>query len=120
MVREVDYLVVGQGLAGSLLACLLQMERKDVLVIDNAHRTAASLSAAGIMNPITGKRLNRPFLIDRLLENAFAVYPSVERHLEISFFRRRKVLRLLRSADEQSQWKERLASADCQRMRSLG
>jgi len=53
-VREVDYLIVGQGLAGALLACLLQMNRKRVLVIDNGHRTAASLSAAGIMNPITG------------------------------------------------------------------
>ena len=86
------------------------MDRKDVLVIDNAHRTAASLSAAGIMNPITGKRLNRPSMIDCLLENAFTVYPSIERHLDLSLFRRRKVLRLLRSADEQSQWKERLAS----------
>jgi glycine oxidase len=112
MVQEVDYLVVGQGLAGSLLACLLQMEGKDVLVIDNAHRTAASLSAAGIMNPITGKRLNRPFMIDCLLENAFRVYPAIERHLDLSFFRRRTVLRLLRSADEQNQWQERLASGE--------
>jgi RAB protein geranylgeranyltransferase component A len=34
MAREVDYLIVGQGLAGSLLACLLQMQRQEVLVID--------------------------------------------------------------------------------------
>ena len=26
---EVDYLIVGQGLAGSLLACLLQMEGEE-------------------------------------------------------------------------------------------
>jgi glycine/D-amino acid oxidase-like deaminating enzyme len=111
-VREVDYLIVGQGLAGSLLACLLQMGRKKVLTIDNGHRTAASLAAAGIMNPITGKRLNRPFLIDRLLEDAFTIYPSVERFLSASFFRRRKVLRLLQSADESHRWKESLASGD--------
>ena len=112
VVREVDYLIVGQGLAGALLACLLQMNRKKVLVIDNAHRTAASLSAAGIMNPITGKRLNRPFLIDRLLEDAFNIYPSIEQFLGASFFRRRKVLRLLQSRDERRQWNERLASGD--------
>jgi glycine/D-amino acid oxidase-like deaminating enzyme len=111
-VREVDYLIVGQGLAGSVLACLWQMRRKNVLIIDNAHRTAASLSAAGIMNPITGKRLNRPLLVDRLLENAFTVYPSIERFLGISFFRRRKVLRLLQSAEELLHWKERLASGN--------
>ena len=66
--RNVDYMIVGQGLAGSLVACLLEMQRKRVLVIDNAHRTAASMAAAGIMNPITGKRLNRPFLVDQLLQ----------------------------------------------------
>ncbi len=112
MCNEVDYLIVGQGLAGSLLACLLQMKRKKVLVIDNAHRTAASLSAAGILNPITGKRLNRPFLIDRLLEHAFTIYPSIEQFLGASFFRRRKILRLLQSADELRHWKDRLASGD--------
>jgi glycine oxidase len=99
-------------LAGSVLACLLQMGRKNVLVVDNAHRTAASLSAAGIMNPITGKRLNRPFLIDHLLEDAFTIYPSIEQFLGTSFFRRRSVLRLLQSADELDQWKQRVASGD--------
>jgi glycine oxidase len=123
-VREVDYLIVGQGLAGSVLACLLQMAGKRVLVIDNAHRTAASLSAAGIINPITGKRLNRPLLIDQLLADAFSIYPSIEQFLGASFFRRRTVLRLLQSAEEQQQWKERfstggyskyLGSLDCPR-----
>ena len=109
---EVDYLIVGQGLAGSLLACLLQMEGKSVLVIDNRHRTAASLSAAGIMNPITGKRLNRPLLIDRLLQDAFTIYPLVEQFLGSSFFRRRKILRLLQSAEEQRQWNAHLAAGN--------
>jgi glycine oxidase len=109
---DLDYLIVGQGLAGSLLACLLQMEGKNVLVIDNGHRTAASLSAAGIMNPITGKRLNRPLLVDRLLEEAFTIYPLVEQFLSSSFFRRKKVLRLLQSAEEQRQWNTHLESGD--------
>jgi len=111
-VHEVDYLIVGQGLAGSVLACMLRMARKKVLVIDNAHRTAASLAAAGIINPITGKRLNRPFLVDQLLADAFSIYPSIEQFLGTTFFRRRKVLRLLQSAEEQKQWTERLSTTD--------
>jgi glycine oxidase len=110
--RDFDYLIVGQGLAGSLLACLLQMEGQSVLVIDNGHRTAASLSAAGIMNPITGKRLNRPLLVDRLLQEAFTIYPLVEQFLGSSFFRRRTVLRVLQSAVEQRQWNAHLESGD--------
>jgi len=111
-VRDVDYLIVGQGLAGSMVACLLEMQGKNVLVIDNAHRTAASLAAAGIMNPITGKRLNRPHLVDQLLQIAFETYPRVERFLGGPIFQRRSVLRILQSEDETKQWKLRLASGE--------
>jgi hypothetical protein len=88
------------------------MAGRRVLVIDNAHRTAASLSAAGIVSPITGKRLNRPLLIDQLLADAFSIYPSIEQFLGASFFRHRKVLRLLQSAEEQQHWKERVSTGD--------
>jgi glycine oxidase len=109
---SLDYLIVGQGLAGSVLACLLRILGKNIAVIDNAHRTAASLSAAGIINPITGKRLTRPFLIDELLDAAFSIYPKLERFLACSFFQKRTVLRLLQSAMEEEQWRERLASGE--------
>jgi glycine oxidase len=105
-------MIVGQGLAGSLVACLLEMQGKSVLVIDNAHRTSASLAAAGIMNPITGKRLNRPYLVDELLRIAFDIYPRVEQFLNAHFFQRRNVLRILKSEDESRQWKRRLASGE--------
>jgi glycine/D-amino acid oxidase-like deaminating enzyme len=111
-VCDIDYLIVGQGLAGSMVACLLEMQEKNVLVIDNAHRTAASLAAAGIMNPITGKRLNRPHLVDQLLQIAFDTYPRIERFLGSPIFQRRCVLRVLKSDDESKQWKLRLASGE--------
>jgi glycine oxidase len=105
-------MIVGQGLAGSMVACLLEMRRKEVLVIDNSHRTSASLAAAGIMNPITGKRLNRPFLVDHLLQVAFDTYPRIEKFLGASVFQRRPVLRILTSEDESRQWKLRLNSGE--------
>jgi glycine oxidase len=101
----VDYLVVGQGLAGSLLALLLQERGRSVIVVDNDHRYAASKAAGGIINPITGKRLNRPALIDTLLKRAFAVYPRIEAQLAAPLFRERTVLRLLRSNEEAQRWR---------------
>jgi len=50
----VDYLVVGQGLAGSLLTLLLQERGRSVIVVDNDHRHAASRAAGGIINPPPG------------------------------------------------------------------
>lgn len=112
---EADYLIVGQGLAGSVLACVLAMRNRKVIIIDDAHATAASKSAAGIINPITGKRLNRPLLIDEMLRSAFKFYPQVERLLGLQFFSSRKVLRLLQSEEEQRFWERRLASGDYHR-----
>jgi glycine oxidase len=102
----IDYLIVGQGLAGSLLALLLQKQGRSVLVIDNGHRHAASKAAGGIINPITGKRLIRPGLIDELLEHVFFVYPKIETQLGQSLFRQRTVLRLLQNAEEQERWQQ--------------
>ncbi|MFT5168556.1 MAG: glycine oxidase, partial [Saprospiraceae bacterium] len=56
MKKEVDYLIIGQGLAGSLLAYQLLERGKTVQIIDNHHNGASSSIAAGIINPITGRR----------------------------------------------------------------
>jgi Glycine/D-amino acid oxidases (deaminating) len=101
----VDYLVVGQGLAGSLVTLLLQERGRSVVVVDNDHRHAASKAAGGIINPITGKRLNRPILIDTLLKRAFAVYPRIEAQLALPLFRERSVLRLLQNDEEAQRWR---------------
>ena len=112
---EADYLIVGQGLAGSVLACLLAMRSRKFIIIDDAHASAASKSAAGIINPITGKRLNRPLLIDEMLQSAFEFYPQAERLLGHRFFYSRKVLRLLQSVEEQRCWTRRLATGEYHR-----
>jgi glycine oxidase len=101
----IDYLVVGQGLAGSLLALLLQERDRSVIVVDNDHCHAASRAAGGIINPITGKRLNRPALIDALLKRVFTVYPRIEAQLAVPLLRRRTVLRLLQNDEEAERWR---------------
>lgn len=53
-----DFIVLGQGLAGTLIAQELISRGKTVLVLDNAHPNSASRVAAGLYNPLTFKRLN--------------------------------------------------------------
>ena len=50
------YIIVGQGVAGTLLAYFLLKAGQNVIAIDNYHKGAASNVAAGIINPITGRR----------------------------------------------------------------
>ncbi|HET9374550.1 MAG TPA: FAD-dependent oxidoreductase [Chthoniobacterales bacterium] len=108
----VDYLVVGQGLAGSLITLLLEERDRSVIVVDNDHRHAASKAAGGIINPITGRRLNRRALIDTLLKRAFAVYPRIEAQLAVPLFRERTVLRLLQNDEEAQRWRRQSQSSE--------
>ena len=113
--QAVDYLIVGQGLAGSVFAALLLERGRSFVVVDDHHRTAASKAAGGIINPITGKRLNRPGLIGDLLQGAFSTYPMIERMLGASLFARRNVLRLFTHAIEERRWEVKRELPEYQR-----
>jgi glycine oxidase len=104
---DCDYLIVGQGLAGSILALLLEKLGREVVVIDDTHRHAASKVAAGIINPITGKRLTRSHLINELLALADKVYRDLERLVSARFYTPRVILRLLDSDQEAKRWSDR-------------
>ena len=112
MGRRFDYLVVGQGLAGSVLTGAFWLRGRTVAVIDENHRNAASLAAAGIINPITGKRLNRPERLDEYLGCAFSFYPRLERELGERFFERRSILRLLENPAEKERWDRQQAQPE--------
>lgn len=52
----VDYLIIGQGICGTMLSWNLFREGKKVLVIDDGNEHTPSRAAAGIINPVTGRR----------------------------------------------------------------
>ena len=53
---EINYLIVGGGIAGSLLAYNLYKAGKQVRLIQTSMKGEASSVSAGLINPITGKR----------------------------------------------------------------
>jgi glycine/D-amino acid oxidase-like deaminating enzyme len=59
MYQNIDFIIVGGGLAGSILALELINRGADLLLIDRPLAGAASPIAAGIANPVTGKRSTR-------------------------------------------------------------
>lgn len=81
---QVDYLIIGQGVCGTLLSRQLIRAGKKVMVVDNGNTTAAGRVAGGIINPVTGKRLVRTWLIDELLPFALKEYTAIEQELNTS------------------------------------
>jgi len=54
-----DFLIIGQGLAGSLLAWTLLQQQQTVVLVDSQDPQGASQVAAGLVNPVVGQRLEK-------------------------------------------------------------
>ena len=99
-----DYLIVGQGIAGSLLGWFLQKAGQQILIIDDAHQSAASKIAAGIINPITGRRFVKSWMIDTLLPFAKSTYLSLEKELGLSLWEEMDIIRFFSTTSEENNW----------------
>lgn len=104
-----DFLLIGQGLAGSLLAHFLRADGCSVAIIDNAQPRAATRVAAGLINPVTGRRFVKSWRIDELLPFARQTYRQLEADLGISIYHERPIFRAIYSVEEENLWLERCA-----------
>ncbi len=103
-----DLLIVGQGLAGTLLAWELERAGRSFTMVDAGPAGAASSVAAGIINPVTGRRLVKSWRVDTLLPVARDTYRELESALGVKLWHEMRVRRLF--ADE----RERRTFADKQ------
>jgi glycine oxidase len=102
-----DYIVVGQGIAGSMLAWFLQKRNKSFMIIDDAKPNAASRIAAGIIHPITGRRIVKTWMADQLIPFAESTYTEIENHFHCQIFHPTSIVELLSSPKEFNDWMTR-------------
>ena len=74
------------------------------LIIDAQHEGSASIEAAGLMNPITGRHYAKSWRIDDLLPFAKLAYRSLEDALGIHFLHDRPIVRAFFNAKESNDW----------------
>lgn len=95
-----DFVVVGQGLAGTALAWALRWAGARVRVVDRGDSVTASRVAAGLVTPITGRRLARSWRFDELWPAAVDFYRRVEAETGVAFFHPGPMVRVLRDDEE--------------------
>ncbi|MBL0310071.1 MAG: FAD-binding oxidoreductase [Bacteroidetes bacterium] len=105
-----DYLIVGQGIAGSLLSWFLLRQNQKVVVIDKGDISTSSKIASGISNPITGRRFVKTWMVDDLFSFAQLTYQEFERLFGQSFYSSTPVIKLFDSIKSQNDWSLRCAS----------
>ena len=87
-----DYIVLGQGISGTFLSYYLLKGGKSVLVIDAQQQYIASKVASGVINPVTGRRIVKTWLIDELLPFTWNAYSEIGNLLNASLIRQCNVL----------------------------
>src|ERR1700761_3763466 len=75
---QTDLLIIGQGICGSFLQAEAQRAGLTTVVIDEERSDTASKTAAGLINPVTGRRIVKTWMIDDLLAFAREAYGQME------------------------------------------
>lgn len=101
-------LIVGHGLAGATLAYQLYKQQIQFTVVENPQYNAASRVAAGMINPIVFRRLNKSWMLDECLPIMHHFYKEIEHDLNLSFYHNMDIHKLL-SEEEKQFWDQKLS-----------
>lgn len=107
-----DVLILGQGLAGTLLAWELEQAGIGFSLVDPGPAGAATTAAAGIINPITGRRLVKSWRIETWRPAARETYRALEAGLGVPLWRDLRVRRRFADERERNTWREKHARGE--------
>ena len=106
---EIDFIIVGQSLAGSAVALQLLKRNKSLLVIDRISPNSPSRIAIGLFNPITGRNSVKTWLADKLFPYLHTFYKEAESLTQSRFFYSLPLYKPFASIEEQNEWMSRSA-----------
>lgn len=101
-------LIVGQGLAGTLLAWRLERTGVPFHIADPGSPDAASRVAPGIINPLAGKRLNPSWRVAEQLPEALQTYRAIEQEFPgVTFFNPTPIVRVIKDKRQLDYFRKR-------------
>ena len=101
---EKDFIIVGQGLVGSILALTLEKFNKSFVVVDYVNDTSSSKVSAGILNPISFKRCINSWKANVLNPFSISFYREANVKLKSNDFISLDMVRIFSSYEEQNIW----------------
>ncbi|WP_159021692.1 FAD-binding oxidoreductase [Formosa sp. L2A11] len=101
--KEVDYLIVGCGLAGIAFTELVKKNNGSVMVFDNQSQKSSTV-AGGVYNPVVLKRFTAVWRVKEQLEIALPLYRQLEEKLGVKLDYKTPVYRRFLSSEEQNDW----------------
>jgi glycine oxidase len=100
---EVDYLIIGSGLAGIAFAETCLLHNKKIMVLNDNSQNSTTI-AGGLYNPIVLKRFTKIWEAEAQLAISIPFYRNLEKKLGTTFLYEIPLLRKLNNIEEQNNW----------------
>lgn len=104
--KKVDFLIVGQGLAGTCLGWHLIEKGARVAFVDPNFKNASSKVAAGLWHGLTFRKLGKTWLADEGIPYLYEHYQSIEKKLGVRLISEQKVARIFRTEQQEKDWEK--------------
>ena len=101
--KQLDYIIVGSGIAGIAFCENLEANSKSYMVFDSGEQSATGI-AGGVVNPMVLKRLNPVWKASQFMDMARPCYESLQNKLNTQFLADQPLLRIFATAEEQNDW----------------
>ncbi len=101
--KQVDYIIVGFGLAGLSMAKTLQDQNKSFVVIAD-NNPVSSLVAGGFVSPVVLKRFTPVWQAKEQVGNCYTLFGAFEKEYKDTFIERFPIYRRFASIEEQNNW----------------
>ena len=100
---QVDYIIVGFGLAGLALVEELKSREKSFVVFEDDSQTSSKV-AGGMYNPVILKRFTPVWDLEEQLHIALPFYKRLEQEKNKTYDYQVPIYRVLKSVEEQNNW----------------
>ncbi len=107
-----DYLIIGQGLAGTALAYQLHQKGASICIFNHPEGHCSSRVAAGLYNPVTGRKMVKTWKADDLFPFLIDFYKELEHRTGLEFLHTKAIYRPFISIEEQNEWMGKSASEE--------
>lgn len=102
--QHADFMIVGQGLAGSVMALSLIKSGYSVSLIDKPELSSSSKIAGGIWNPVVFKRLTKSWMADELIPELLDFYSLWEKEFQTDLIKARHIIKPFTEEQEEKLW----------------
>ncbi|HEY0432562.1 MAG TPA: FAD-dependent oxidoreductase [Chitinophagaceae bacterium] len=109
---QVEFLIVGQGVCGTFLSFYLRRQNRSFVVIDKNEKVTPSKMSAGVINPVTGRRLVKVWMADTVIPFAVDAYEDLGTLLGVDGIARKHIIDFFPNVHQRQVFLERIEEGE--------